>query len=141
MNKLTGSVRQYDTATGRELLNKSNLVVDSALELILLSLLNRQHLGVILFAFRDGVPVVPTIRTLASPVGIAPLNLPASKVLQDDSGHRTIAVVGATLVPTGTVTYDTLALASDRGLVYSAVNLDEARTVDAPITTEWTIYL
>lgn len=144
-----GRIRQILTRPGQEpvvIREHTNLVVLSAVEMMLQALMGRDSIQNIQFGLTGERPITSGIRTIGSPVATTPVNQTDSSqtiVSKDSAGLRTIGTFIGVYAATGSLSYDTLGLASSTGLLFAAsTNFGTVPLVSGDsITVEWTILL
>lgn len=145
--RFVGRVRQLRcTPAGQECFHDAkNLVVDSALEVMIRALQGQESIRGVEFGFTGGVPVSPGLRSVRSPVGFAPsgaTNDTRPFISRDASGLRSIGTWTATFTAPQALSYDTLGLVSDSSLLFAAVAFDTVSlAVAETIAVQWTISL
>lgn len=127
------------------LFDGKNLVVDSALELMILALQGEDSIRNVDFGYTGGRPITPGLRSIGSPVASAQTGAFADTrpfASRDSRGLRSIGTWTAVLTPSSAITYDTLGLVSSVGLLFAAVAFAPvALAAGETISVQWTIFL
>lgn len=128
---------------GTVVLSGQNLVTDAAIEVILRSLLESDHVRSVVFADVSGQVVTAAARALPGVLASSPVELTgdlAPEVARDLSGLQTVATWRAVLDPAAPLTFDCLGLVSNAGLLVAALPILARTTVPGtPLVVEWTL--
>lgn len=139
---MRGFVRQFKN--GQPLDAGHNMVVDSAMELVLLALLGQDNISRILFANTGGSPITSGQRTIINPVGSVRTGQTQDTrpfITLDDGGLRTIGTWTAIWAPETTVTYDTVGLMSENLLMAARTFAPVTLSSSDNIAVQWTLYM
>jgi hypothetical protein len=142
-----GRVRQVSNICG-VLSDRSNLVVDTSLEVMLQALLGRDQIDAIVFGDTGGAAATPGLRAVVNPIRRAPAGTTSSVapiISKDENGLSSVGTWTAVYLNQGpgSVTYDMLGLVSQNDRLFAATASFGTVTLAAgeSITVEWTILL
>lgn len=149
--RFCGQVRQilYPNgygAGGEHVLHESaNLVVDSAMEVMIQALMGDERISGVTFGKTGGKPVTRGTRVVRGPVAFSRTGEFTDTrpfASRDSKGLRTIGTWTAVLSPSQNLTYDTLGLVSSADLLFAAVSFPEVTlSAGESIAVQWTILL
>lgn len=141
-----GRVRQVSDRRGI-LHEKSNLIVDVAVELMAQALLGRDQVDAVLFGSTGGIVVTPGLRSIFHPIQRSPVGQNASLppfLSKDDKGFSSICSWTATFTNPGpgNISYDMLGLVSQNDRLFAATSFSAVTlSANETIAVEWTILL
>ena len=127
---------------------KSNLVVDASVEVMLQALMGADLIDAVVFGDSGGASVTPGLRSVFNPIFRAAAGSTSSiqPVISKDS--RALSSIGTwTAIYTNTgltpVTYDMIGLVSQNTRLFAATSFATAITVDPgeSVAVEWTVLL
>lgn len=143
-----GHVKQFLRKAGSDpvlIREGDNLVVNAALEQMLLALMGQATIRRVQFANTGGRPASAGQRTLLNPLGsVQTGQTPDTQpfLTRDSRGARTIGTWSAVWTPSSAVTYDTLGLLTSTGVLFAATTFDAITLAPGDgIAVQWTIYL
>lgn len=146
-SRAKGRVEQFRVVGGKYELIKdgSNLVVDAALETMILALMGAESLKGVELGYSGGRPVSKGLRSTPSPVAFAPFGATAETLpvaSQDSAGLRSIGTWTAVYTASQPVTYDTLGMVSTSNLLFAAIAFDAVPLVGGEtIAIRWSILM
>jgi len=129
---------------GAVLFDGSNLVVQGGMELIVRALMGTDRITGVNFGLTANRAITVGTRGIGTPVANASVETSgiAPTIAKDGRGARTIGTWTAVLAATSVLTYDTLGLVSDSGLLFAALTFSPVTLqIGESVAVQWTILL
>lgn len=122
-----------------------NVVTDTAIEVILRSLLASDSIKNVVFAYTGGLVPSPTTKALPGILAVSPVATTGElqpDSFKDLSGVRSVGRWQTSYTPAADLTYDALGLVSSAGLLVAAIGLQPTTfAAGEPQIVEWTLAL
>jgi hypothetical protein len=140
-----GRVRQHSDQRGL-LIEKNNLVVDVAVQLMAQALMGADQVDAVIFGNTGGVVVTPGLRSVFNPIHRAPVGTNSSLapfITRDAAGLSSICNWIATFTNNSLIslTYDMLGLVSQNDRLFAALSTNVTLSPGETIAVEWSILL
>lgn len=122
-----------------------NLVVDAALETMILALMGGETLKGVELGYSGGRPVSKGLRSTPSPVAFASFGATAETLpvtSKDSAGLRSIGTWTAVYTAAQPITYDTLGMVSSSNLLFAAIAFDPVPLIGGEtVAIRWSILM